>query len=158
MIFDTLKKLFSTAEKQDSTSNKDENKDIALAVTAIMLEIMYIDDKHEISEQQHIIAAITKRFQLEHDEMEILMRDAKVAQHQATDFHQFTSRIQEHYNTEERIEFLQELWSIAMVDGHIDPYEEQLIRRIANLIGVYHGEFIQAKIQAKRQLPPTSPL
>ncbi|MBN4082475.1 TerB family tellurite resistance protein, partial [Mariprofundus ferrooxydans] len=34
----------------------------------------------------------------------------------------------------------------------IDPYEETLIRKVAELIGVHHHQFIDAKIQAKASL------
>jgi uncharacterized tellurite resistance protein B-like protein len=78
-----------------------------------------------------------------------LVKKAQDASAEATDFHQFSSQIKDNYTTEERISFLKDLWKIAMTDGHIDPHEEHLIRRIANLIGVYHEEFIQAKISAR---------
>ncbi|MDQ6983718.1 MAG: TerB family tellurite resistance protein [Ghiorsea sp.] len=38
---------------------------------------------------------------------------------------------------------------VAMADGKVDSYEEHMIRKLAKLIGVYHGEFIQAKIDAR---------
>jgi uncharacterized tellurite resistance protein B-like protein len=36
-----------------------------------------------------------------------------------------------------------------MSDGTVDTYEESLIRKVAELIGVHHHQFIDAKIQAK---------
>jgi uncharacterized tellurite resistance protein B-like protein len=37
------------------------------------------------------------------------------------------------------------LWQVAYADGSLDPYEEALVRKIADLIYVPHREFIQAK-------------
>jgi len=145
-MLNKIKRLLTRAH--DETAIQKEH-DISLAVTAIMIEIMNVDDKLESAEHQTIITAIKKRFALNDAEVEELIQSAKNAQNIATDFHQFTSLITQHFSTSERIDFLKDLWLIAMVDGTIDPYEEQLIRRIANLIGVYHGEFIQAKIQAR---------
>lgn len=145
-MFNVIKSLFTG---QTSQEPKQKKHDISLAVTAMMIEIMRIDGKLESTERQVIFRAIEKRFNLTHEEVETLITEATQAQSKSTDLHQFTSRINQHFSTEERIDILKELWQVAMADGHIDPYEEQLIRRVAGLIGVYHGEFIQAKIDAR---------
>jgi len=67
----------------------------------------------------------------------------------AHDLHQFTSRIIEEYPFEERAGIIRELWRVAMADGHVDAYEEQLIRKIADLIGVTHRDFIDTKLLAR---------
>jgi len=144
-MFSKLKALF--AEESKEPEKKEHT--IALAVTALMVEIMQADDEVDASEHQAIFTAIEKRFDLSHAEVETLIEDATDAQNKAMDLHQFTSLIIDHYSTEERIDILKELWLTAMADGEIDSYEEHLIRRIAKLIGVYHGEFIQAKIDAR---------
>lgn len=142
-----LKALFTDASHEEPTRKK---HDISLAITALMVEIMYIDGKLDAAESQTIFEAVSRRFSLAKNEVDVLIEEAKIAHETATDFHQYTSLIAAHYSTEERIDFLSELWQIAMADGHIDAYEEQLIRRLANLLGVYHAEFIQAKQQARQ--------
>lgn len=143
-----IKEMWS-GTSEESSANKEH--DISLAVTAVMIEIMHIDGELEEAEHNEIIVAVEKRFGLSTDEVHKLVEKAKQAKANANDLHQFTSQIIKHYSTEERIDFLKELWQIAMADGHVDPYEEQLIRRTAELIGVYHKEFIQAKIAAKKE-------
>jgi len=147
-MFNTIKKLLSGKSNQEP---KQQKHDISLAVTAMMIEIMRIDGKLEDAERQVVFQAVEKRFDLSHEEVETLIVEATKVQSKSTDLHQFTSLINKQFNTEERIDILKELWQVAMADGHIDPYEEQLIRRIAGLIGVYHGEFIQAKIDARNE-------
>ena len=145
-MFNAIKALFTG---QDQAEPQKKKHDISLAVTAMMIEIMRIDGKLESAERQVIFQAIEKRFDLSHSEVETLITEATQAQSESTDLHQFTSLINQQFSTEERIDILKELWLVAMADGEIDPYEEQLIRRVAGLIGVYHGEFIQAKIDAR---------
>lgn len=143
-----IKTLFK-GNKADTKNNKD---DISLAVTAVMVQVMNIDGKMDAAERHVIFQALEKRFKLSGDAVDTLIKKAKQANETASDSHQFTKQIINYYNTQERIQFLTELWQVAMIDGHIDPYEEQLIRRIAKLIGVYHGEFIQAKIDARNHV------
>ncbi|OIP99835.1 MAG: hypothetical protein AUK35_05690 [Zetaproteobacteria bacterium CG2_30_46_52] len=145
-MFNKLKKLL-TGAKSNEPAQKDH--DISLAVTAMMVEIMLIDGKLDDKEHQTIVNTVQKRFSLTSAEVDTLIEEAKVAHDKSTDLHQFTSQILKHYSTQERIDFLAELWQVALADGEIDPYEEQLIRRVANLVGVYHNEYIQAKIQAR---------
>ncbi len=143
-----IKDMWKGSSKGESDSKGHE---ISLAVTAVMIEIMHIDGKLEEAERNKIITAVEKRFGLSTAEVHELVEKAKVEKANATDMHRFTSQIIKYYSTEERIGFLKELWQIAMADGHVDPYEEQLIRRTAELIGVYHEEFIQAKIAARKE-------
>lgn len=145
-MLNTLKKLLHGSNRP-TAAKKDH--DISLAVTAMMVEIMLIDGKLDHSEQQTIINLVQQRFSLDAKEVQALLTEAKIAHDESTDLHQFTAQILKHYTANERIDFLAELWQIAMADGSIDPYEEQLIRRVANLVGVYHQEYIQAKIQAR---------
>ena len=144
-----LKKIKAMLNGKTKVESVDKKHDISLAVTALMVEIMHSDDVLDKAEHNVIIKAVSKRFDLSDSEVETLIKKAKHTNTKATDFHQFTSQIKDGFSTEERIDFLKELWLIAMADGVVDSYEEHLIRRIANLIGVYHGEFIQAKIQAR---------
>jgi len=145
-MFHKIKTMLTGSRPQEPEQKK---HDISLAVTAMMIEIMHIDGKLKKAEHTAIFTAIEQRFGLTHEEICTLMDEAKQAQADATDLHQFTSLINQQFSTEERIDFLKDLWQVAMADGHVDPYEEQLIRRIAGLVGVYHDEFIQAKISAR---------
>jgi len=43
------------------------------------------------------------------------------------------------------------LWQVAFADGHLDPYEEALVRKIADLIYVPHRDFIQSKLRVMQQ-------
>ena len=45
------------------------------------------------------------------------------------------------------------LWQGAYADGHVDKYEEHLVRKIADLIHVPHRAYIRAKhLAAERAL------
>ena len=50
----------------------------------------------------------------------------------------------------DKIKILEMLWGLVYADGHMDKYEESLMRKITPLIGLGHGEMIQAKLKAKK--------
>jgi uncharacterized tellurite resistance protein B-like protein len=140
-----LKQMWKKAAVSPKASKK---HDVSLAVTALMVEIMRMDDKLEDAEHSAIMLAIGQRFGLSENEIHVLIEQAKKEVDQALDMHQFTSVVVKGFSTKERIDILTELWSVAMADGHVDPYEEQLIRRIADLLGIHHRQYIKAKVSA----------
>jgi len=140
-----LKQIWAQAAASPAPSKQ---HDVSLAVAALMVEIMRMDGKLDSAEHSHIVCTLEKRFGLAKTEVHQLIEQASSETEQAMDLHQFTSVVVKSFTTPERIHILAELWQVAMADGHVDPYEEQLIRRIAELIGLHHSQFIQAKIAA----------
>ncbi|PIX55288.1 MAG: hypothetical protein CO188_13595 [Zetaproteobacteria bacterium CG_4_9_14_3_um_filter_54_145] len=144
-MINKLKQIWVQASASPKASKQ---HDVALAVAALMTEVMRMDGKLDAAEQSHIVSKLETRFALGSAEVHRLIEQAGRETEQALDLHQFTSVVVKSFCTEERIHILVELWQVAMADGHIDPYEEQLIRRIAELLGLHHSQFIQAKISA----------
>ncbi len=135
--------------KQAAASPQEKKKhDISLAVAALMVEVMRMDGHLESAERSEIILALEKRFGLDQVEIHDLIDNALQEVEQALDLHQFTSVVVKGFPTAERIDILTELWAVARADGFVDPYEEQLIRRMADLMGLHHSQFIEAKIAA----------
>ena len=143
-----LKQMWTRAAKSPAGRKK---HDVSLAVAALMVEIMRLDDRLEDAEHSQIVLTLEQRFGLTESEIHELIENAKREADEALDMHQFTSVVVQGFTTDERIDILTELWLVAMADGYVDPYEEQLIRRIADLLGLHHSQFIRAKIAAGEQ-------
>jgi len=146
-----LKRLKSLLKENDGKNDEKRRHDLSLAVTAVMVEVMRIDGNLDAAEHDIIVRAVERRFDLPADKVRALIEEATRETDNSHDLHQFTSQIIKAYDTEERIAIVRELWQVAMADGHVDPHEEHLIRRTAELIGVYHKEFIAAKLAARRE-------
>ena len=50
---------------------------------------------------------------------------------------------------EQKERLIEHLWEVAYADGELHPYEEHLVRKIADLLYVPHDAFIAAKLRAK---------
>ncbi len=149
-MIQTLKKLWKmpTASRANAGGH-----DIMLAVTALMVKVMMMDGRLDDAEHNEIAAALHQRFELSEAEARQLIDRAATAADKAHDLYQFTSRIIKEYPIKERTSIIRELWCVAMADGHVDTYEEHLIRKISDLIGVEHRRFIDAKIDARGEIP-----
>lgn len=144
-MFKALKKMWT-----ETPEPKKDEHDISLAVTALMVHVMQQDDTNHSSEYTEILQGIQEHFSLSKDEAERVISQATLASDGANDLYQFTSPLIKAYSQEERIDIIRRLWRVAMADNHIDPHEEALIRKVAELIGVHHHQFIDAKIAARK--------
>ncbi len=140
----SLKALFQRDQAQEHS--------LELCVAAVMVELMRVDDRIDEAERHEILNSLKQAFQLSDGEAGELLEEAVRAADASLDLHRFTSRIVTGFSTEERIGILRRLWRIAMADGRVDPYEEQLLRRLADLLGIHHSQFITAKIDASHHL------
>lgn len=143
----SLQRIWKPAATARSSLNK---HDVSLAVTVLMMHVMQQDDKIDASEYNEIMQATKLRFHLSEADAKQLITQATEVGSKASDLHQFTSPLVDAYTQQERIDIVRQLWRVAMADGHIDPYEEALIRKTAELIGVHHHQFIDAKISARK--------
>jgi uncharacterized tellurite resistance protein B-like protein len=124
---------------------------LRLATAALLIEVMRLDETEHEQEQQAVLRALEQKFGLDGEELSALLGLAREELEEATDYYQFTSLIKQHFNAARRLALVEQLWRVAAADGHIDKYEEHLVRRIAELLYVPHSEFIRARHRALDQ-------
>jgi len=126
---------------------------LRLAATALMIEVMRVDDDKSNDEIETIVQASMSRFGIERSEAEELLSLATAELHESTDYHQFTSLINKGYDLPQKLEIIEFLWQVAYADGRLDMYEEHVIRKVADLIYVPHREFIRLKEKVRQASP-----
>lgn len=118
---------------------------LRLATAALMVEMMYQDERVVESELDTIRQLIERKFKLSDEETRELFKLAHNESRQSTDYFQFTRLINEHYDYPAKVKVIEYLWIVAYADGSLDPYEEHMVRKIADLIYVEHKDFIRSK-------------
>jgi len=146
-----IKKLHQMWKNAAASETGDRKHDVSLAVAALMVEVMRMDGLLDEAERSSMMISLKKRFSLSESEVHLLIEQATAEIDRALDMHQFTSSVVKGFSTSERVEILTDLWAVAMADGTVDPYEEQIIRRMAELMGIHHSQYIQAKLAAELQ-------
>lgn len=126
---------------------RDPESQLQLAAAALLIELSRADYQRDPEEQAAIERALTKRFNLQAEQLQDLVTLAEEQNQEATSLYQFTSLIKDHYSAEQRFELVKMLWEVAEADGEISKYEDFLIRKIADLLYVPHSEFIRAKLE-----------
>lgn len=118
-----------------------------LACATLFIEMMIMDDEIQVEEQSMILSRVKEMFSLSTTDASEIIALATEQRNQATDYFQFTSLINKGFSQEQKVTLIKSLWQIAYADGHLDIYEEQLVRKMADLLHVPHLDFIRTKLQ-----------
>lgn len=134
------------AREDDS---KTHHHKLQLACAALLVELSAADQHRDEQEKQTLLRILRESFALEEKELQVLTQLAEQEARTATSLFQFTSLINAGYGYEQKVQLLEQLWQVAYADGRLDRYEEHLIRKIADLLYLSHGDFIRAKLASK---------
>lgn len=139
-----ISEFFRSQIEPDTASGPDEHG-LHLATAALLFEMSRADANDHPEERRTIEAALQTRFGLTADETRELALLADEEASEAVSLYQFTGLINENFSREQKVQVVEMLWQVAYADDHLDPYEEALVRKIADLIYVSHSDFIRAK-------------
>jgi len=150
----TLKDLFDAIISPASPGGTAGPHSLELATAVLLVEVMRAEPQLGAAERVAVVAALQRKFGLPQDELDRLVELAGEVARTASDFHQFTSVINDRFGQPEKIRIVEAMWEIAYADGHLDAHENHLIARVAGLLHVTHGDYIAAKLHAKQAAAP----
>ncbi len=144
-MLSSIKLFFETHIIADTGSAIDPEQAVRLAVAVLLVEIAEADYQDKPGEREALENTVRDQFGLTEEEAAELIVLAKSEHSNSTDYFQFTSLINRHFNAEQKIEIIVKLCQIAFADEQLHHNEEHVIRRLADLLHVSHGQFIASK-------------
>lgn len=150
-MIDLLKQLFRT--DQDDTAPTPGSHDLALAATALMVQLSRVDSHEDEEELETIVRCAGTTLGVSPDEARELLEDARAQAEDAVSLYEFTGLLNESLDQQGKLEILEDIWRVAYADGRIDKYEEHLIRRMAELLHLNHREYMQCRHRAEAARP-----
>lgn len=142
-FFDSLLKPGKQESPQSSVDR------LHLASAALLVEIANADQEMDDTEREVLLGILERKLQLDKATLQNLWELAHAEHKDATSLFQFTTLINGAYGHREKVQLLQYMWEVAYADGRIDRYEEHLIRKVADLLYLTHGDFIRTKLAAR---------
>lgn len=122
---------------------------LQLATAVLLIEVMQSDADSTDEEQTTILKILKKRFDLSNAEVAQLAELGHQTATAANDFHQFTSLINRELELSEKIRIIEYMWQVAYADSRISAHENHLMRKMADLLYISHGDYVAAKMRAK---------
>ena len=143
-----LKKLKDLLGSESTATGEVKDRALELACAALMFEVARADFSVETTEQDAVTSLLTAQFSLSADEVSTITEAAVDQADAATCLFEFTRTLNELASAEQKRDLLAMMWRVAMADNELSRYEEHVIRKVADLLYVPHGDFIAAKQSA----------
>lgn len=119
-----------------------------IAVACLLCEVSGADYNVDEKEHETKHALLMKLLSLSSEEAALLLEQATQKTKESASLYDFTSQLRE-LSQETRYNLIKSMWEVAYADGEIDPLEDAVIRRTAELLYVDHHDFIRAKLQSQ---------
>jgi len=142
-----LRELPGSAPKEAGLRRDDP----AVAAAALMVHVMDADGERRDSEKQSLLEALSQTYEVDGAALETLFRAGEEADRDAIDLYAFTSVLKRRLDEAQRVQFIELLWQVVYADGERHELEDNVVWRVAELIGVDGRERVEARRRVQRE-------
>ncbi len=144
-MLESLKDLFAELTGGAKHAERFADNDYRVAAAALLVHAATIDGAMAPVERDKLHAVLKDRFSLDDAATGELIDEGARAEHDAVDLYHFTSLIGRSLDEPGRARIVEMLWQVAYADGHVTEFEDNLIWRAADLLGVSSRERIEIR-------------
>src|SRR6202790_1043227 len=128
-----------------------------LAATALLVHVISLDGEPTETEKRKLHSLIESRFGLDPGTADQLIASATLVEGEAVDLYHFTSVIMRSLDEAVRLRIVEMMWELVYADGQVSEFEDNVVWRAADLLGVSSRDRIDLKhrVAARRSAPAT---
>jgi len=123
-----------------------------MATAAVLLDIAYADGSFTPAEDGNMVEYLRNAFQLDQPSAQELIEAAAEIRNRTIDYFAITNYIRKQMSLADRIEIVKTMWRMVYSDGRLTDYENYLVRKLSDLLGLEHHVMIDAKVTVLREL------
>jgi uncharacterized tellurite resistance protein B-like protein len=123
-----------------------------LAATALLIHVVSLDGEPSEIEKRKLHSLIESRFGLDPGTADQLIASATLVEGEAVDLYHFTSVIMRSVNEEGRLRIVEMMWDLVYADGQVSEFEDNVVWRAADLLGVSSRDRIDLKHRVAARL------
>jgi len=138
--------------KRSADEKKPGHDPLRLATAAVLLDIAYADGTFTPAEDGNIVEYLRSTFELDASSAQELIEAADEIRGRTIDYFAITNFIRKQMSLEQRVDIVKTMWRMAYSDGKLTDYENYLVRKLADLLGLEHHVMIEAKVEELRKL------
>lgn len=155
-MLSALKNLIAELTGETEQPRPFNSADYQLAAVALLVHIASVDGEFDDSERVRIQRLVETRFSLDANEAEKLIEAAFESEREAVDLYRFTSVLKRRLDEDGRRQVVGMLWDMAHADGEVHEFEENVVWRVAELLGVSTRDRVELRREIRDGLS-TSP-
>lgn len=118
----------------------------------MLLETAYADGEFTPAEDGDVAGYLERAFNLPPAEAHELLDEANELRTRTIDHFALTNFIRKNSSLADRIEIVKTMWRVVYADGRLTDYENYLVRKLADLLGLEHHVMIDAKSAVLREM------
>ena len=128
-----------------------------LAATALLIHVISLDGEPSDVEKRKLHSLIESHFGLDRGTADQLIASATRVEGEAVDLYHFTSIIMRSVNEEGRLRIIEMMWDLVYADGQVTEFEDNVVWRAADLLGVSSRDRLELKhqVESRRSAPAT---
>lgn len=130
-----------------------DDTDHRLAAAALCFHAITIDGVIDKAEKSKLRSLLKTSFSLSESEVDDMIAQARQRELESVDLHGFTSVLNRQLDDEGKRRIVEMLWELVYADGEIHEFEDNLIWRVAELLGVSTRErvILRKRVEAGRR-------
>lgn len=136
---------------QDQRAGGAPEDDPRVAAAALMFHVIDADGVREDAERRRLRELLADAYDLDGRELDRLVRAGEEAEREAIDLFAFTSVLNRTLDESGKVEFIAVLWELVYADGSMHELEDNIVWRVAELIGVERRDRVLMRQMVRRE-------
>jgi uncharacterized tellurite resistance protein B-like protein len=129
------------------------DNDYRLAAAAILMHVAAIDGEVSDAERRKLHDVLKARFNLDETAIAALIEAAADADREAVDLYHFTSLLNRSLDEDGRKRMVEMMWEIVYSDGGAGEFEDNVVWRAADLLGISSRDRIELRRRVATERP-----
>lgn len=148
-MLDGLRQFISDIVSPNDEQRVFDETDYRLAATALLIHIVSLDGEPTAIEKRKLHSLIETSFKLDPGTADSLIASATRAENDAVDLYRFTSVIMREVDAAGRRRIVEMMWEMVFADGRVTEFEDNVLWRAADLLGISGRDRIELKHAAQ---------
>jgi uncharacterized tellurite resistance protein B-like protein len=144
-MLDGLRQFITEMVSPNADQRVFDETDYRLAATALLIHIVSLDGQPTAIEKRKLHSLIETSFKLDPGTADQLIASATRAESDAVDLYRFTSVIMREVDEAGRRRIVEMMWEMVLADGKITEFEDNVLWRAADLLGISGRDRIDLK-------------
>jgi uncharacterized tellurite resistance protein B-like protein len=154
-MLESLKQFLADLAGDTKPQHQFQDGDYRLAAAALLIHISTIDGDASSATRDKLHSVLKSRFALDEEATAELIDEAAAADRDAVDLYHFTSLINRSLDEAGRRRVVEMMWEIIYADGRVSEFEENVIWRASDLLGISSRERIEIGRRIAAERAPT---
>nr|WP_321455251.1 TerB family tellurite resistance protein [uncultured Cohaesibacter sp.] len=151
-MFNSLMQMFRELAGASEDSQIFSDSDLRVATAALLVHLMSIDGVVDDKETDEIRKVLKKHYSLTNEETGELIEFASKCDEESVDLYKFTSVLKRELDVKGRIKIIEMMWKLVFADGEIHEFEDNLVWRVSELLGVSRRDRIRMRQHVQAQI------